>query len=446
MPLLFKSTRTSQPQGAARVDWSNNLCRGLEIALTPTSPINLVTQKPATTVGITNQVKGRALTYNASSGRVESTAISPIRTFFTHAFHDASNTRWGIAGSTASTDSLYFEYSSGSFHLTRYDGGWGLVSLATAMSTGMHSLAMCSDSASSHRAYYDGALKATSAAVVTSYNNLLTGGLGYFQASTRFDDRIVGQGLYLAWNRALSPSEIKSLSDNPWQIFAPQARSLWIPSEVAGGVISANPGNAVGSGVAASVTTSVTVFASVGNAGVSGVTAVVQQTIPAVPGNATAAGTTASITSTAPGVTISATVGNASADGALAAVVRRIEAAPGDALANGSILTLLRTISASPGDAAASGVTASVTINASISATPGNAVAAGSTARITSGDPLTLILKLLRNRQQLNATTGMFTVYDDDAVTVLYQSAAWADSAGTVPYAGGALRRIDALA
>ena len=61
------------------------------------------------------------------------------------------------------------------------------------------------------------------------------------------------------------------------------------------------------------------------------------------------------------------------------------------------------------------------------------------------GGTLDLILKILVNRQELNPTTGTFTLYDDDGVTVLYTTSAWADAAGTVPYSGGALRRIDAL-
>ena len=61
------------------------------------------------------------------------------------------------------------------------------------------------------------------------------------------------------------------------------------------------------------------------------------------------------------------------------------------------------------------------------------------------GGTLALILKILVNRQELNPATGTFTLYDDDGVTVLYTTSAWADAAGTVSYSGGALRRIDAL-
>lgn len=74
-------------------------------------------------------------------------------------------------------------------------------------------------------------------------------------------------------------------------------------------------------------------------------------------------------------------------------------------------------------------------------------MASGLTGTVQNGTPdtLDLILKILRNRQELNPATGTFTLYDDDGTTVLYTTSAWADAAGTVPYSGGALRRIDAL-
>ena len=58
---------------------------------------------------------------------------------------------------------------------------------------------------------------------------------------------------------------------------------------------------------------------------------------------------------------------------------------------------------------------------------------------------LDLIFKILTNRQELSPTAGTFTLYDDDSTTVLYTAAAWADAAGTVPYAGGKLQRIDRM-
>lgn len=60
-------------------------------------------------------------------------------------------------------------------------------------------------------------------------------------------------------------------------------------------------------------------------------------------------------------------------------------------------------------------------------------------------DALTLVLKLLRNRQTLDASTGKFTLYDDDGSTILLQANAWEDTAGTIPYRGNGLRKLDRL-
>lgn len=69
----------------------------------------------------------------------------------------------------------------------------------------------------------------------------------------------------------------------------------------------------------------------------------------------------------------------------------------------------------------------------------------GNVGLFLPGDELTRILQILSNRQELNPNTGKFTIYADDSVTVLYQANAWEDAAGTIPYRGQALRRIDAL-
>lgn len=76
------------------------------------------------------------------------------------------------------------------------------------------------------------------------------------------------------------------------------------------------------------------------------------------------------------------------------------------------------------------------------SATEGSDAAAGGAVSV---DEATLILKILTNRQELSAATGKYTLYDDDAITILYQANAWEDVAGTIPYRGHGCGRIDAL-
>jgi hypothetical protein len=58
---------------------------------------------------------------------------------------------------------------------------------------------------------------------------------------------------------------------------------------------------------------------------------------------------------------------------------------------------------------------------------------------------LDLILDILSNRQELDPVTGIYTLYADDGVTVLKTALAWEDAAGTIPYRGRALQRLDAM-
>lgn len=64
---------------------------------------------------------------------------------------------------------------------------------------------------------------------------------------------------------------------------------------------------------------------------------------------------------------------------------------------------------------------------------------------LTDSEKLDLILDILSNRQTLDATTGIYTLYADDGVTVLKTARAWEDAEGTQPYRGRSLKRLDAL-
>lgn len=59
---------------------------------------------------------------------------------------------------------------------------------------------------------------------------------------------------------------------------------------------------------------------------------------------------------------------------------------------------------------------------------------------------LSLIEKLLRNKQITNPATGKMTVYDDDGTTVLVEGNLYQDAAGVTPYAGAGAERRERLA
>lgn len=103
------------------------------------------------------------------------------------------------------------------------------------------------------------------------------------------------------------------------------------------------------------------------------------------------------------------------------------------------------TLSATEGALDAFAVSGDILVQGALSATESGADTAEFTAPASDSAKLDLILDILQNKQVLDPATGLYTLYADDGVTVLYTAAAWEDAAGTIPYSGGCLRRIDAM-
>lgn len=162
--------------------------------------------------------------------------------------------------------------------------------------------------------------------------------------------------------RPLSKADVNRFRANPWQIFAPQSRSLFVPVGGGGSV----------------------------NANASGALSAVAVTAPSASasGSASATGACAAITITAPTATAS---GSASAPGALAAITvsPTTGQATGAASASGSLPTITLTpatgtaTGTSAGGAIASGDFAPITVSQPAGTASGTAVAQGGMPPIT---------------------------------------------------------------
>ena len=340
-------------------------------------------------------------------------------------------------------------------------------------------------SATDRKLFVNGQMVSSSTSSVTFSSSwtksvFLGGANPTYPNGTQFIDGAISLG---AWfQHAPSDALARQISQNPWQIFKPLPRRIFVPVAAAAGVtinagtgnataagltasvtqsgapvtISAGVGNAVATGLAASVSQAASISTGVGNAAAAGLTASVAQqyTLSAGIGNAAAAGLTATITASGL-TTISCSVGNAAAAGATASLssTTTITCTKGNAAAAGltAALDIAFTILANVGNATGAGLSATIQAATGISCGVANAIAAGLTASITNNAPLTdsekldLILDILSNRQTLNPATGVYTLYADDGVTVLKTAQAWEDAAGTIPYRGRALQRLDAM-
>lgn len=254
--------RTSQPQGPAGIDWGN-----------PSAPIAAVLPSGGVPLIFS---RGNAERYGVPTGTgvrigagqkglcAGSASASSTNTFRLHSVANLTNTVWE-SPTTAVSALVYLTRtgtSSGQSPIfanadTGTSPAWGISQQTTTMrfDTQIGGVAKTSPTASINvgetavfigvydgvnvSLYKNGKLVGSTAATGSlTYVNAADRGplLGNYYNYTGTARSFVGD-IYVAslWKRALSASEIKSLSDNPWQIFQPLARNVFSDVPATGG-------------------------------------------------------------------------------------------------------------------------------------------------------------------------------------------------------------------
>lgn len=243
----------TQPQTPVEIDWSNPLTRGFLKAFIPSTSKAIL--------------KGSAPSYLLKPS-VTGIGYSGKRTV---AYWEASptalisgNPTWSIVLSVVSADAgiagglgLYCERpnatqivkiagSAGGSGFAEFvcrdaSGNLAIITSSKVVNDGKpHVLAFTRVASNSHIGYVDGINVGASSTNVNGSFGATDAVIGADKAndSADFNGAIP---LVSLWNRALSATEIKSLSDNPWQIFKSQSRRIWVGA--AGGTNTAvNPG------------------------------------------------------------------------------------------------------------------------------------------------------------------------------------------------------------
>lgn len=256
---------------------------------------------------------------------------------------------------------VYFDFGGATNGVTRVSG-------TTSTSAGKTSVFLATTGPRGMRLFENGRLIGSNAASpVRTVDSALAFGLGDCYAGTSGNSAYT---LAVPWNVQLSDELARSISENPWQIFAPAKRVLFAPASAGSDVtIFGNLGTATASGLTASVAQAATISASLGTATASGLTAGISAagnvTISCNIGTATASGRQANIGAS---VTISASCGTATAAGYTAA------------------LEIAFTLAANRGTAQATGKTATIYASDVIYASSGQAIASGYAALIAAGE------------------------------------------------------------
>lgn len=398
--LLLPHSRTRQPGQQARLDWANRLLQKIQpvgvYVFMDGVPVNLVTGKSAVAYGAPQVVidpsGGRALYSQASSGGAHywNTGLFPDNTYrflacwerplsafvsdgnWTNGSHDGTRRFYVAPAYTDSTKPIF---------------GWGSAiptsTVARTYPQGVREmLAMQVDSANTIYGYVDGKQVVSSAGATwtgTSTRNIYIG-KRTLNSSTENGSIAVGPNvnidLYIFGRGNLTASEMLRLYENPWQIFRPMPRKIWV--SVPGGAAVLDGNATAQSTVSASLTTSIQIAA----ASISTATA--------------AAALTASISLS--GQAASVTL----ADGVLTTHISLSGSAIAQALASAGLSTAIPLDGAAESSAAASGLlTTQITLSgaalaqtlasASLTTAPAGLAADAAASASASGDLMTAI-------------------------------------------------------
>jgi len=286
--MLNRRVWTSQPQIAVRVDWGNPLTRGLAFCAVYSEPIrrDVVTNERATNFG-TNSVKtvvtsaGIGITGDQSSDYA--IGWSPLVvtsdgagtgdfTFLSLSAPISESTVFCLIGqSVAGTAPQGFLFAntannySGSAGRITFGSASGLLQTGTTAVDGRFHVFVGSRTGTTNTIDVDGIEAATGTLTAgdihASTARLTIAGLpgytGWKGASAH------PQVMNAAWNRGLSRAERVAIGHNPWQLFAPLSRPVFVPSAAAAGIYTLSsatyaPGSITATGVTPRVSVAVT--------------------------------------------------------------------------------------------------------------------------------------------------------------------------------------------
>lgn len=248
MATIINSTPwTSQPQQAVGIDWGNPLARGLVDWRSPTCGLSMVSTNgtiKTTRNGVAFSGNGAGVSgwYGVvNSGAINAANPATILALVIGASGNTDARAYSIAASTG----YFFQIGSGAttsskLRIVYRSPSKDLIGGETSsivFENGVPHVAALRYTPGLLESFVDGkadltladtASGTTSGTLWASTNTLWRG-----SAATQNNTSVV---LGLFWSRALSDAEIKSISQNPWQIFKPIPRRIFASAPTAGGL------------------------------------------------------------------------------------------------------------------------------------------------------------------------------------------------------------------
>jgi hypothetical protein len=226
----------SQPQGSARVDWNMGLSKGLISLFNPPSGfVSLTNLARATPTGVSQKTGKKAVGWNGGgSGKIlfpsrasllsnQVTCFALVKDIATANYSQFMN---------LGTDGVELRIGGalGGVQAIIRDGSQLNTPFVANDIRGIDNCPIaCTYNGTTVKVYSNGATASQAAAGGP------IGSLNYstWALSSRVDGSVAANAnIYFAavWNRALSDAEIKSLSQNPYQIFQSDSSPIWVPA------------------------------------------------------------------------------------------------------------------------------------------------------------------------------------------------------------------------
>lgn len=248
--LNLRTPWTSQPQVPVGINWGNPLSRGLAFVAIGGHPVDLVRNKQGVYVGTASMgygPQGRTFaTVSGAANRVDFAGASPANSTgefsFGSIFKADSDT--GALQYLINRDAFanLFTLRSGPLYLQQTWNATGLFQSITPAVAGTWNIASSSSPPFGSSTALDAKLwlNGRKEAAGNATNGALgTTSIGDTVLNGRTTDNLRqlngAQALAVSWNRVLTDAEHASWQANPWQLFVPLSRTIWVPVSAGGG-------------------------------------------------------------------------------------------------------------------------------------------------------------------------------------------------------------------
>ena len=278
---MIRQPRTSQPQGPVGIDWGNPLARGLVDAVPASQLRTVVNQVAATVSGSMTPSVGllgtarRSATSGANKDIYDgawSRLPAPLTLLTVYKLNSLDFSTRVSGNLTVSTNGYGLAPSITNYRAIVSRSGVNTVLTGSATSTSKTKIDVLVVDPTNATFWENGVrtVSPTAHGGMATATGAFTHGAENAASNTNNADYY----LSLVWNRALSDAEIKSLSDNPWQIFQPVNRAIWNGFDSpAGGspyTLTAEAGAVAIAGTATGLAFNRTLVADAGSAGIVG--------------------------------------------------------------------------------------------------------------------------------------------------------------------------------